>query len=411
MAKLILYSPYYKAGEKNMGGYVHYLATRDGVEFPKNTKLNLPATKKQKDLISKVLKEFPNSIELLEYKDYIKKPTIENASEFITRVLESNVQETGIGGYVQYMANRSGAEKISSHGLFSDNGTPIVLSKVEKELNEYKGNIWTHIISLKREDAERIHFDNVKAWQNLLTNKRNEIAKSMKIDPKNFKWYAAFHNESHHPHVHMIAYSKHPTEGLLTKNGIRNIKSCLAKSIFKNDLVQIYDKQTEYRNELKENSKGITEKLIQKLKNGHFENENIEQLLFKLNEILKRTSGKKVYGYLKPEVKSVVNLIVDELEKEDCIKALYNLWYEQKDKITSNYTDEKLKRIPLSRNKEFKSIRNMVIKEAMNLDNIIAIFDDEATDEPIIFSIEDIEPEPPDDIDDDSYILTSAQKY
>ena len=162
---------------------------------------------------------------------------------------------------------------------------------------------------------------------------------------------------------------------------------------------------------MKESSKEITEKLIQKLKNGHFKNENIEQLLFKLKEMLKRTSGKKVYGYLKPEVKSIVNLIVDELEKEDCIKALYNLWYEQKDKITSNYTDEKLKRIPLSQNKEFKSIRNMVIKEAMNLNDTIAIFDDEVTDEPIVFSVEDIEPEPPTDIDDDSYLITSAQKY
>lgn len=412
MAKLILYSPYYKATDYRMGKYVRYIATREGVELPKNTKLNRPATKKQKDLIENMLKDFPNCNELLEYKDYLDKPTIENASEFITRVLEANVQSESMGGYVKYMATRPGAEKIAEHGLFSDSNTPIVLSKVEQELNEYEGNVWTHIISLKREDAARLGFDNVKAWQNLLSAKRNEIAKNMNIDPKNFKWYAAFHNESHHPHIHMVAYSTKPTEAYLSKKGIRNIKSCLAKEIFKNDLIQIYKEQTDIRDRLKTSSKEIAENLIENIMKGNFQNENIERLLFDLNDNLKRTTGKKVYGYLKPEVKLVVNQIVDELEKNENIKSLYALWYEQKDKITSNYTSEKLKRIPLSANREFKSIRNMVIKEALKLDELILIFDDESTEEPIILSAPETEPEPDDDeLDYRDYSLTSSEKY
>jgi len=412
MAKLILYSPYYKATDYKMGKYVRYIATREGVELLKNTKLNRPATKKQKDLIENMLKDFPNCNELLEYKDYLDKPTIENASEFITRVLEANVQSESMGGYVKYMATRPGAERIAEHGLFSDNNTPIILSKVEQELNDYEGNVWTHIISLKREDAARLGFDNVQAWQNLLTAKRNEIAKNMNIDPKNFKWYAAFHNESHHPHIHMVAYSTMPTEAYLSKKGIRNIKSCLAKEIFKNDLIQIYKEQTDIRDRLKSNSKEIAENLIENIMKGNFQNESIERLLFDLNDKLKRTSGKKVYGYLKPEVKLIVNQIVDELEKNENIKSLYALWYEQKDKITSNYTSEKLKRIPLSANKEFKSIRNMVIKEALKLDEVILIFDDESTEEPIILSALETEPEPNDDeLDYRDYSLTSSEKY
>ncbi|MGN0005278.1 MAG: MobP3 family relaxase [Candidatus Gastranaerophilaceae bacterium] len=386
MANIVLYSPYYKGSENNMGGYARYLATREGVVVPRNENLNRPETTKQKNLIKKMLKDFPECTELLEYKDYISKPTIENASEFITRVFESNVQTEGLGYYIQYMATRPGAEKIAKHGLFSDNGTQLVLSKVEKELNEYDGNVWTHIISIRREDAARLGFDNVKAWQDLLSAKRNEIAKNMKINPKNFKWYAAFHNEGHHPHVHMIAYSTDATEPYLTREGIRNIKSCLAKEIFKNDLIQIYDEQISYRNELKSDSKEIAEELIANLKHGNCENDNVAQLMMKLNEMLKKTSGKKVYGYLSPEIKAVVNMIVDEFEKDDRIKSLYDLWYIQKDKITSNYTDEKSKRTPLSQNKEFKSIRNMVIQEAMTIDKLINDLDEKISTNPIMMS-------------------------
>ena len=412
MAKLVLFSPYYKASENNMGGYARYLATRDGVQFPRNTKLDRHATNKQVALIEKMLYDFPNSRDLHEYEDYVKDPTILNASEFISRVLESNVEIVGMSGYLKYMGTRPGVDKTAEHGLFTDRGTPVYLSQVEEELNAYQGNIWTHIISLRREDAARLGYDNALVWQKLLTLYRNEIAKNMRINEKNFKWYAAFHNEGRHPHVHMMAYSTDINEAYLDKKGIRNIKSCLAKEIFKDDLSQIYQKQTEYRDELKADSKEITEQIIEELKQGNFNNENIKQLLFKLNDMLHHVKGKKVYGYLKPEVKAIANLIVDEIEKDDRIKRLYDLWYDEKDKIISTYTSERLKRIPLSQNKEFKSVRNMVIREALKLYDMIAIFDDEITDEPIYISAEDIEAMPDDDeLDDEYFDLNSSQKY
>lgn len=394
-----------------MGGYAVYLATREGVELPKNTKLDLPATKKQQSLIDKMLKDYPLSKELLEYCDYISKPTVGNASEYISRVLESIANEEGFGTYAKYMATRPGAQKIATHGLFSDTGKPIILSRVEKELNEYEGNVWTHIISLRREDATRLGFDNVKAWQLLLNASRDEIAKQMRIKPEHFKWYAAFHNEGHHPHVHMIAYSTNPNEAYLGKVGIRNIKSCLAKEIFKDDLLHIYKEQTQYRDEIKIRAEDIVDKIISDLHSGLPENDLICRLLFELNGKLKTVKGKKVYGYLKPELKVLVDSIVDELEKDEHIKQLYNLWYAEKDKIVSNYPNEKLKRNPLSQNKEFKSIRNMIIRQALQLDDLVMVFDDDETDEPFIFSEDETEFEPPDDIPDEYYSLNSFEKY
>lgn len=394
-----------------MGGYAVYLATREGVELPKNTKLDLPATKKQQSLIDKMLKDYPLSKELLEYSDYISKPTVGNANEYISRVLESIASEEGFGTYAKYMATRPGAQKIATHGLFSDTGKPIILSRVEKELNEYEGNVWTHIISLRREDATRLGFDNVKAWQLLLNASRDEIAKQMRIKPEHFKWYAAFHNEGHHPHVHMIAYSTHPSTAFLGRKGISNIKASLAKEIFKDDLLQIYKKQTEYRDELKAESKEIAEKIIQSLRHSSVKNETILRLLFELRDKLKTVKGKKVYGYLKPELKVLVNSIIDELEKDKRIKALYQLWYAEKDKIVSNYTNEKFKRVPLSQNKEFSSIRNMIIKEALRLDDFVMVFDDDETDEPFILSEDEIEPEPPDNITDEYFTMNSFEKY
>lgn len=394
-----------------MGGYAVYLATREGVELPKNTKLDLPATKKQQSLIEKMIKDYPLSKELLEYSDYISKPTVGNASEYISRVLESIANEEEFGTYAKYMATRPGAEKIATHGLFSDTGKPIILSRVEKELNKYEGNVWTHIISLRREDAVRLGFDNVKDWQYLLSAKKNIIASNMNIDPKNFKWYAAFHNEGHHPHVHMIAYSTNPNEAYLGKVGIRNIKSCLAKEIFKDDLLHIYKEQTQYRDEIKIRAEDIADKIISDLHNGLPENDLICRLLFELNGKLKTVKGKKVYGYLKPELKVLVDSIVDELEKDEHIKQLYNLWDAEKDKIVSNYTNEKLKRNPLSQNKEFKSVRNMIIRQALQLDDLVMVFDDDETDEPFIFLEEETEFEPPDDIPDEYYSLNSFEKY
>lgn len=202
------------------------------------------------------------------------------------------------------------------------------------------------------------------------------IARNMKIAPENFRWYAAFHNESHHPHVHMIAYSRNPNEAYLTKNGIREIKSTLAKQIFRQDLISIYEKQTEYRDDVKANSREVIAEIVSKINSGVYDNPKLEKMLLHLADRLSKTGGKKVYGYLKADVKTIINPIVDELAADERISALYDLWYEQRENVIRTYTDDLPKRVPLSQNKKFKSIKNAVIQEAMNILNNRIVIED-----------------------------------
>ena len=362
-------SPYIKPNSKtNIGNYVSYIATREGVEKAENSKKHLVSTSVQEKIIGKLLKDFPDSKDLYEYEDYIKNPTRGNADELILRIAETHAELFGDREkYVSYIAQRPRVEKLSSHGLFTDDGVPIILSDVQKEVAESKSNIWTHIISLKREDAERLGYNNANAWMNLIRSQRNMIAENMKISPENFKWYSAFHNEGHHPHIHMIAYSTKPNEAYLTEKGIENIKSNLANIIFRQDLISIYQKQTEHRDTLRAEARDIVADIVAKVNSETYISDSIQQKLLQLAEKLSKTEGKKVYGYLKADVKALVDSIVDELASDDRIKKLYDLWYEQKKNTISTYTDEMPIRIPLVDNKEFKSIKNSVIKEALKL--------------------------------------------
>lgn len=239
--------------------------------------------------------------------------------------------------------------------------------RLQKEVAESKSNVWTHIISLKREDVERLGYNNAKAWMNLIRSQRNMIAENMKIAPENFRWYAAFHNEGHHPHIHMIAYSTKPNEAYLTEKGIENIKSNLAKVIFRQDLISIYQKQTEHRDKLRAKARDIVEDLVSNINSEIYISASIQHKLLELADRLSKTKGKKVYGYLKPDVKAMVDSIVEELANDSRIKKLYDLWYEQKENTIRTYTDEMPDRIPLVQNKDFKSIKNAIIKEAMKL--------------------------------------------
>ena len=335
-------SPYIKPNSKtNIGNYVSYIATREGVEKAENSKKHLVSTSVQEKIIGKLLKDFPDSKDLYEYEDYIKNPTRGNADELILRIAETHAELFGDREkYVSYIAQRPRVEKLSSHGLFTDDGVPIILSDVQKEVAESKSNIWTHIISLKREDAERLGYNNANAWMNLIRSQRNMIAENMKISPENFKWYSAFHNEGHHPHIHMIAYSTKPNEAYLTEKGIENIKSNLANIIFRQDLISIYQKQTEHRDTLRAEARDIVADIVAKLNSETYVSDSIQQKLLQLAEKLSKTDGKKVYGYLKADVKALVDSIVDELASDDRIKKLYNLWYEQKENIIRTYTDE-----------------------------------------------------------------------
>ena len=369
MAKLVTKFKYLKPNRKvSAGGYAKYIATREGVEKIDSSQKFASATEKQKNLIEKIIKDFPDSKDMFEYADYIEKQNQGSASDFISRVMEDYAYEiSGRKAYADYIATRPRAERFGSHGLFTDDGVQVQLSKVTQELDKHKGNIWTVIISIRREDAERLGFNTGSRWRDMLRTQTEALAKNLKIPIQNLRWYAAFHNESYHPHVHLIAYSTVENEGYLTQKGVENLRSSFAKDIFQQDLLYIYEKQTEHRDKLRAEAKDIVEDLVSKINSEIYISASIQNKLLELADRLSKTSGKKVYGYLKPDVKALVDSIVDKLANDGRIKKLYDLWYEQKENIIRTYTDEMPDRISLTQNKEFKSIKNAIINEALKL--------------------------------------------
>lgn len=369
MARLVTKFKYYKPHHgKNFGGYAKYIALRNGAELLPDSKKDLPSTLGQKQLIEKLLKDFPDCAEMLEYDDYIKSPTAENASEFLYRAIEDNFQAaTAVSTYADYIATRPRAEKLGRHGLFSNDGEEIVLSQVSAELNRHEGNMWTMIVSLRREDAERLSFDNAASWREMLRAHTSELADALKIPLSELKWYAAFHNEAHHPHIHLLAYCDDPSVGYLTKQGINNMRSALGNDIFRDELQFVFREQTDRRDLLKKDWKAMLDEILQKISENKYSNPEAEQKLLLLSDKLSRTKGKKVYGYLKRDVKDLIDSIVDLLAEDENISRLYDLWYEKKYEILRTYTSEMPPKIPLSQNKEFKSIKNDIIREAMKL--------------------------------------------
>ena len=369
MARLVTKFKYLKPNRKvSAGGYAKYIATREGVEKIDDTKKFAPATTKQKNLIEKILKDFSDSKDMFEYVDYLEKQDQGAASDFISRVMEDYAYEiSGRKTYANYIATRPRAERFGSHGLFTDDGVQVQLSKVTEELDKHKGNIWTAIISIRREDAQRLGFNTGARWRDMLRTQTEALAKNLKIPMQNLRWYAAFHNESHHPHVHLIAYSTVENEGYLTQKGVENLRSLFAKDIFQQDLLYIYEKQTEHRDKLRAEARDIVEDFVSKINSEIYISASIQHKLLELANRLSQTKGKKVYGYLKLYVKAIVDSIVDELSNDDRIKKLYDLWYEQNENTIRTYTDEIPDRIPLAQNKEFKSIKNAIIKEALKL--------------------------------------------
>lgn len=366
MAKIIAKFGYLKGGSR--GGYTKYIATREGVEKLNESLRDLPVTQNQQEFIQKLLMDFPDSKDLLEYEDYQKSPTLGSASEFISQAIELHMGElSGRSGYLKYMGTRPRVEKQGSHGLFSYAGEPISLSEVAQEVDTHRGNIWTAIYSLRREDAQRLGYDTAARWRDLLRSQAITLAEGLKIPPTHLKWYAAFHNEGHHPHVHLIAYSTKPGEGFLTKQGMGIIRSALAQEIFRQDLISVYQQQTAHRDELRRVSREKVAGLVEEINRGGCDNPQVEQLLRELAKRLSQVKGKKVYGYLRPELKSLVNQIVDELAKDERIAQLYDLWYQDKQAARNVYDERPLQRVPLSENSDFKPIRNAVVQAAIVL--------------------------------------------
>lgn len=365
MVRIIVKSGYMK-GKSHKEYYVNYIATREGVEKFKSDYGNMKATKKQQKLIQQLIKDYPTATGMFEYNDFKENPTRENASEFISSVIDTNLDDiTTKENYIDYISHRPRVEKLGEHGLFSDAGLQFELNDVVKEIGEHEGNVWTHIISIKREDATRLGFDSVQSWMSLCQEKRNDLAKAMKIDPNNLKWFAAFHNEGHHPHIHMVAYSKNPKEGYLTKKGIESIRKQYAGSIFKNDLLHIYENQTANRDEIKKYSKEKVVEILNGMDHEHFDSSQIFNDLLKLKMSLKDYHGRMMYAYIPKESKQIINDILRELEKDKNIAQLYEQWYLYKQQGNETYNDTILERLPLLEQKEFKSIKNMILNMVM----------------------------------------------
>ena len=370
--RVIFKCPHIKGGGEraaaHLGNYVKYAATRDGVDRIDPGKTMLPATDKQAKLVEQLLRDFPSSRGLFEYEDYQAAPTRGNASEFITRAIEDNYEAIAKKeNYVDYIASRPRVQKLGAHGLFTAGDSPLVLSQVADEVAHHPGVVWLPIISLRREDAARLGFDNAERWRKLLSAHAMDMAKAMGIPYEQFRWYAAFHDEGHHPHLHMVCYSADAKSGFLTRQGIADIKSMLAKEIFQQDLVAIYQRQTQRRDELTEDAGKVMAQLVTEMQTGTIENQRIQQLMVELAQRLQKCSGKKQYGYLPPAVKSLVDEIVTELEKDPRIAAAYDLWYREREEVLRTYKDDLPEREPLFRQKEFKRIKNIIVQEAVRL--------------------------------------------
>lgn len=284
----------------------------------------------------------------------------------------------GKGGYAKYIATRDGvellpsgymeymAERPRSHGLFGDDDR-VDLGKAIQEVNEYPGNIWTHIISLKREDAERLGYDHAPQWRNLLRAHRNDIAAAMHIPPQDFRWYAAFHDEGDHPHVHMMAWSAKPGQAYLSKDGIQQIRSVLTNDIFQQEMLHTYEQKSKSRDELVRESRRVMKELAWQMKNGICDCTEIEPLIQTLVMQLGEVTGKKKYGYLPKAVKGTVDKIIDELEKLPVVGQCYQTWWELQCEVMDYYVERQRERPKLSEQKEFRSIKNAVIQEAENI--------------------------------------------
>ena len=379
MARLIVKSPYIKCGSgQGADGYMRYIATRERVEIIPDDR---PPTRKQEQLINKLVKDFPDVKELLEYEDYMQKPTKANASSLITLALEEHwkqVQQTD--GYMKYIATRPRAERLGDHGLFGDTDH-VDLDAAMSELEHYTGNVWTHILSLHREDAERLGYNNAQAWRALLRAHRNDIAAAMHIPPQDFRWYAAFHNEGHHPHVHMMAWSVKPGQAHLDGDGIRQMKSQLTNDIFQQELLHVYEQKSVSRDELVKETRKVMLELSRQMRETVCEHTQAEQMIWRLSQQLSEVKGKKSYGYLPRPMKRQVDEIVNQLEQIPVVNECYQKWWELQCQVNEFYSGKKQQRPPLSRQKEFRAIRNAVIREAEDIRLGEVTFEDEKREE------------------------------
>ena len=349
-----------------MADLIRYMATREGVEkLPSGQKYNI-ASSKQHDLILSVVKNFPQSKKFLEYDDYYALPTIENANEFLDAVAERYADRADeLKGLVNYISNRPGVEKLGSHGLFTQFDMPIDLDTVAERVANHDGVIWTEVVSLRREDAERLHFNNAEAWKNLVRRNMNEIAKAHRIKVDDLEWYGAFHNTTHHPHIHLVILSK-GQEGFLSEKGIKELRRAFGQDIFRDEQYKLATIETGYRNELKDNLADLLQQI-----QARQSLPNVDYYLFLLRKIkdeLQQQKGKKLYGYLPRKMKRLVDFALRELAKESDLAEIYSMWNEVNREKLSLYYDTKDKPdVSIEKNPELCSLKNMLIRTALSM--------------------------------------------
>ena len=374
LSQIIVTSRYLKSGtqksKNKRRNYTKYIATRETVEVRDQNTIdrNNNATKNQQELLRGLLSDFPEAQRYLEYEDYTANPTVENASELINTIIERNADVVGNRqNFVGYMAMRPGVEKRGSHGLFNEKDEPIILNQAANEIAEHKGNVWSHVVSLRREDAVRLGYDNSDAWRELVKRHISDIAKAQNIPLCNLKWYAAYHDTTHHPHIHLLVYSTNPKQGFLTKAGIDKIRSAFANDIFHDDLQSIYQEQTVSRDELKAVSKNEFESIVNRIASNDHTDPQLGELIRKLYIQLQNVKGKKVYGYLPKEIKETVNKIFSELAKDENIRQLYDKWCSLERLKCKTYTQKEKELPSLTDNKVFQPVRNMIIRTVLNM--------------------------------------------
>ena len=370
MSRIRFMSPYLKGGRDTakLSNRTRYIATRPGVEVLRGKQQDQPATKKQQAYIQHLLRDFPGAKELLEYEDYCNAPTQANANTFIRQVQEDFAEPMRrMENYLDYVSHRPGVQLNGEHGLWCAGGKVCNLSQAVREVAEHTGSVWTPVVAIRREDAERLGYNDAESWRQLVCACAPEIARGYKVPLEHLRWYAAFHRKEDSVHIHMVVFSSDPKEGYLTRQGIQQVKSAFGRRIFQQDLLHVYEQKTEYRDALGRDAERTMAELIAQMETGQIQNENLERLVLELAQRLHNTQGKKVYGYLPPKTKVLVDAIVDELAKDQRVAAAYNLWNQMREEVCRTYSEQLPERLPLSKQKEFKAVRNMVIREMLRL--------------------------------------------
>ncbi len=362
MAKIIVSSRFIKnPSAQNAGKLIRYMGTREGVEKLSKGVDNAVATQQQFTLINRITKRFPDTKKYVEYDDFMMKPSKVNANEFIDAVVERDADRTDeLKSLVSYIAERPGVEKLGSHGLFSATDDAINLDDVANKVSAHEGVVWTHVVSLRREDAERLGFNNAQAWKDCVRRNVNELAETHKMNVSDMEWYAAFHNTTHHPHIHLIVLSK-TGQGYLTKKGMEKMRSTFGNDIFRNEQLKLFKEQTGVRDELKAEMKEVLEGIS--CRRFPITDETAE-LIKQLQNELANCKGKKVYGYLPKNVKNTVDNLLRHIVNENLpLQYMYEKWNEvNRLKLSLYHNSENTPDIPIETNKEFKSLKNMLIK-------------------------------------------------